>query len=199
MLKMIPLVLLASLFLGGCTSDPLREVDVSDVTITQAAQMPDANRGKLVRWGGTILGITNEEDHSLVEILGKPLASFSEPDDRRVSTGRFMAKIPGFVDPAEYREPNRLTVVGSLGGVTKGKVGDYSYTYPVVEVRQRKLWAGNYQVPEPVYYSPWWYDRHYYGWPHYYWGAPYYRYPRPPIIRSSPPVRTESTPSADAK
>ncbi len=35
MLKIIPLVLLASLFIGGCTSDPLREADVSDVTITQ--------------------------------------------------------------------------------------------------------------------------------------------------------------------
>ena len=144
MLKMIQFVLLALLIVGGCTSDPLREVDVSEVTITQAAEMPEANRGKLVRWGGTVLGITNREDYSLVEILGKPLESFSEPDDRRVSTGRFMAKIPGFVDPAEYREPNRLTVVGSLAGVTRGKVGDYSYTYPVVEVRQRKLWAGNF-------------------------------------------------------
>ena len=63
MLKMIPFVLLALLILGGCTSDPLREVDVSEVTITQAAEMPEANRGKLVRWGGTVLGITNREDY----------------------------------------------------------------------------------------------------------------------------------------
>ena len=198
MLKIIPLLLPGLLLLGGCTSDPLKNANVSEVTVTQAAQTPDAYRGKLVRWGGTILGITNREEYSLVEILGKPLASFSEPDDRKTSTGRFMARIPGFVDPAEYREPNRLTVVGALAAVTKGKVGDYSYTYPVVEVQQRKLWAGNYQVPESLYYSPWWYDRYYFGWPHYYWHAPYYRYPyRPPIIRSGPAAEPAPRKPAD--
>ena len=195
--RTIPILLFALFILGGCASDPLKSVDVSEVTVAQAAGLPDASRGKLVRWGGTILGIENRKEYSLVEILGKPLASFSEPDDRRTSTGRFMARIPGFVDPAEYHEPNRLTVVGRLDGVTKGKVGDYSYTYPVVEVQQRKFWAGNYQVSEPVYYSPWWYDRYYFGWPHYYGYPPYYRYPPRPVIRSGSSPKSVSPPPAD--
>ncbi|MEJ2321161.1 MAG: Slp family lipoprotein [Gammaproteobacteria bacterium] len=168
--------------IGGCTTDPLKSVEVSDVTISQAAATPDAFRGQLVRWGGTIIGISNLQDHSMVEVLGKPLASFSEPDDRKMSTGRFMVRIPGFVDPAEYQEPNRLTVVGSLAGVTQGKVRDCTYTYPLVQARQRKLWAGNNQVAQPLYYSPGWYDPFYYHrWP--YW---YAAYPRPPV---KPPVK----------
>ena len=185
MRNLLILLLSLPLAISGCTTDPFKSVEVSDVTVAQAAATPDAFRGQLVRWGGTIIGISNLQDHSMVEVLGTPLASFSEPDDRKMSTGRFMVRIPGFVDPAEYQEPNRLTVVGSLAGVTRGKVGDYTYTYPVVEARQRKLWAGNYQVAQPYYYSPWWYDPFYHHrWP--YW---YASYPRPPARPPKPPVK----------
>ena len=46
------------------------------LTPRTVAAKPQAAEGKKVRWGGTILGISNREDYSLVEILGKPLASF---------------------------------------------------------------------------------------------------------------------------
>lgn len=190
----IPL-LLSALFLGGCATDPFKTVAVSDVTIEQAAKSPGIHRGKLVRWGGTILGVKNRKEYSLVEVLGKPLASYSEPDDRKTSTGRFMVRVPGFVDPVEYREPNRLTVVGTLAGTTKGKVGSYTYTYALVEVQQRKLWKGGYQVAEPDYYPPWWYGHYYEPWPYWHDHRPYHRPPhrprppaRPPLTRPQPPA-----------
>jgi len=156
------------------------------VTIEQAAKSPETWRGRLVRWGGTILGVENRKDDSLVEVLGKPLASFSEPDDRKTSTGRFMVRIPGFVDPAEYREPNRLTVVGTLAGIRKGKVGDYTYSYPLVEVQQRKLWKGGYQVAEPDYHPSWWYSPYYRPWPYWYDHRPVHPRPRPRPPAGSP-------------
>ena len=186
------LLLLLPLAIAGCVTDPLKSVEVSDVTVEQAAAMPDAYRGRLVRWGGTIIGVRNHKEHSLVEVLGKPLASFSEPDDRQASTGRFMVRIPGFVDPAEYREPNRLTVVGTLVGTTQGKVGSFTYTYPLVEVQQRKLWAGVYQVAEPAYYPRWWYDPFYHDpFYHHRWPYWYYPHPRPPL---KPPITKPTLP-----
>ena len=191
MRNIIPFSLLCLFLLGACTTtDPLRSIEVADVSVEEAVKNPALHRGKLVRWGGTILSTKNRKDHTLVEVLAKPLKYRSEPDDRENSPGRFMIRIAGFIDPAEYREPNRIVVVGTLAGITRGKVGSYLYSYPLVEAQQHRLWSGEYQVADPYYYHSPWYDSPFYGWP--YWHYPHYphRPPRPP----RPPVTPPSEP-----
>jgi outer membrane lipoprotein len=174
-----------AILLTACSSDPIREADVSKVTILQAREKPLEVRGQRVRWGGTILSADNRRDDTVLEVLGRPLRAMAEPDDRQTSLGRFQVRLAGFVDPAEYHEPNRITVVGMLEGVRQGKVGDYKYTYPLLIAEQHKLWKGNYQVNEPVYLPSWGYPYYYrHSWP-YWWSDRYFydyphRYPRHP-------------------
>lgn len=172
---LMPLVslLFAVVLLSGCaTTDPLRSAEVSSVTVDVAKLQPKELRGEKVRWGGSIIGIENRRDYTLVSILSRPLTSSGEPDDRKQGLGRFIAKMSGFVDPADYKQPNRMTVVGELQGAVEKRVGDYPYTYPLVTVEHHRLWVGNKEDPPPAYYDPWW------GSPWGPWGPwPYHRYP----------------------
>jgi outer membrane lipoprotein len=160
--------LLAIFALGACASNPTHS---SAITIAKARTQATQLKGKQVHWGGTILSVKNAQKHSLIEVLGRPLSG-SEPNDLKKAQGRFMIRLSGFVDPAEYKSPSRITVTGHLSGVTQGKVGNYPYTYPLVIAKSYKLWPGKtrQQTYDPV---PWWWDRPYYGhrsrWPGYWW------------------------------
>ena len=61
-----------------------------------------------------------------------------------------------------------------------------------LEVQQRKLWAGVYQVAEPAYYPRWWYDPFYHDpFYHHRWPYWYYPHPRPPL---KPPITKPTLP-----
>lgn len=162
-------ILITTVLLSACVSDPLMTTSVNNITVAQAAAEPALVKGQRVRWGGTIINTRNQPDASIVEVLARPL-DFDKPNDRRAGLGRFKVRIPGFVDPAEYQSPNRLTVVGTLVGLSRGKVGDFTYDYPVVNAEIYHLWLG--KTPTPVYepYPYWWDDPFYPHWRGYpYW------------------------------
>ena len=64
----------------------------------------------------------------------------------------------GFLDPAEYPMGRDVTVVGSVDGTERHKVGDYDYTFAKVDASEVYLWPKRDTVnvitrPEPW---PWW-------------------------------------------
>ena len=153
----------------GCSSnvpqairaDPA-EGALKPVSVAQVQQGAESYRGERVRWGGSIIAVRNLPDNTEIEVLSRPLDSDGEPRADADGTGRFIARVPGFIDPAEYKKDRLLTVVGLIDGVETQDVGEYPYRYPVIAVSSRYLWPEVDSAPYP-YGNPWYYGGYGYG------------------------------------
>ncbi len=167
--------------LAGCASttpNPVASAPPGAVSLAEVGADPSAFVGRPVRWGGTLVGVRNRNSSSVLEILSRPLSGNGLPDIDGQSSGRFLAVIAGFVDPAAHASGTRVTVIGRVSGSEHGRIGEYDYHYPVVAVDSWRDW-GVYREPVPVRdpfcCSPWGYDPWYWGYPGYgWWGYPYY-------------------------
>ncbi len=166
------------LWVTGCASklpQTISEPPAEAIAVRQAQQAPDAFTGKRVRWGGEILEVDNSEQHTDVLVVGRELEKDGEPVEGSEADARFIARFPGFQEPSDFPEGKRLTVSGTLAGVEVRKVGDYDYSYPVVNVGEFHRWPEKKVYDQyPYYYPP------YYGWGRYpghpWWGYPGYPY-----------------------
>jgi len=113
--------------------------------------------------------VTNREGTTRIEVVGRRLASGGRPRDGDATSGRFLAEVPGFLDPAVYASGRQVTVTGPLAAPETHDIGDFAYRFPVVEVRAHHLWPEPEKVERRSYPPPWYYDPWY----------PYYR-PYPP-------------------
>ena len=138
---------------------------------------PEAFYSNKVRWGGILLSVENKANQSRLTIVSFPINDAGRPIVSADSPGRFIAVVDDFLEPLVYRENREITVVGRIDQAESGKVGDYDYDFPVVEVDNFYLWPERVEraaYPEPYY-------RHYiypyypfYPWPNY--RFPYYNY-----------------------
>ena len=150
--------------LAGCASnipDGIR-ISLPDApTVAEVRLNVDLYLGKQVRWGGQLASVKNETNRSLLEIVSRNLYRGGRPQQSDYSAGRFLAILPGFIDPAIYSEEREITIFGTITGSTSGEIGNFNYQYPVVSVAQHALWQ---PIPERHYHSnsyPWydpWYD-----------------------------------------
>jgi outer membrane lipoprotein len=128
--------------LAGCASTP--EFDTSQVDASLTPQRvitePEASRGKVALWGGTILDTQNLRDSTRIEVLAYPLDGSKQPKLENKPLGRFIIQHAGFLEPTTYAQGRQLTVLGSVSGQQSGKVGETSYSYPVISGRQLHLW-----------------------------------------------------------
>ncbi|WP_144446140.1 Slp family lipoprotein [Halorhodospira halophila] len=177
-IRVLFLVVMAWL-LAGCAStvpDPVRSPPDETPSLAQVRDDPGGHDGESVRWGGEIVEVRNEADATWLEIVERPLRSGGQPRDADRSEGRFLARVEGFLEPTLYAPGREFTVAGTLDGTVKGAIGEYGYTYPVVEVAAHHLWqerAEPRQVAPRPYYDPWydpWCDHRWYRHP----GSPYY-------------------------
>ncbi|HHI77027.1 MAG TPA: hypothetical protein ENJ94_07625 [Gammaproteobacteria bacterium] len=164
----LPLLILS--LLAGCagTVPPAIRIESGEpIGVAQAQADPEGLRGHRVRWGGEILQVINAPRHTDLVVLRRPLFDNGEPKPEGGEAKRFLARIGGFLDPADYRPGQRITVSGRLDGVQVLKVGEYPYPHPVVAVEQYHRWPKWQPVPEP----PWHRDPFYCDpfWP---WGGP---------------------------
>lgn len=165
-------LLAVSLALTGCAGGvpvTIRDPNVTLVGVAEVQGQPERHLGQRVRWGGTIIGVNNLKRRTEIEVLARPLDQDGAPDPEFAAQGRFIAEVPGFLDPAEYPKERELTLVGILTGVDTRPVGDYPYTYPLMRVESHHLWP---RRPSPVPYGPPypWFDPWYYP-----WYGPFYR------------------------
>ena len=169
-------LLVPALLLAACASYPdlpegIRTPPSSDLSLTDVRESPDSFRGREVRWGGTILDVRNQAEHSWVEVLAYPLQRSGRPDTDGQSDGRFFGRVPQFLDPAVYTRGRQITVTGSLGESVVQQIGDHEYRYPVVEAEAHYLWPPE-RERRPVYY----YDYPFYRYDvWFYYGRPYFR------------------------
>ncbi len=179
-MKFIYLILLA-VSLAGCSHIPeqIRVTPEPDISLAAAQKNPDFYLDKSVRWGGTLLSVTNLEQGSQLQILGYPLYSNGRPDQSAETQGRFLATTEQFIDPEAYKSGTEITITGQLTGsetLTIGKTqinvpvvrASYIYPWPEYDYRYNRYGQG-YYCPYPSYrYGYGYHGRHY--WPGYRYG-----------------------------
>lgn len=165
-------VLMGSALLAACASAPEQiAFEQPNLNFTQVAQNPAAYSEKEVRWGGIVARVENLEKDTLIEIVNLPLGRKARPVENQETGGRFIARVPGFLDPMIYEVGKEITVVGKLAKPMPGKVGEHKITFPVVDTRGHYLWKKrpNYEYVE-VYsaWDPYWFYHRPYYWPYHY-------------------------------
>lgn len=152
-----------SLLLVACSSNPpkgLEDTLSQQPTQREAQAAMPVHLGQAVRWGGEILSVRNDADATDVELYARPLLGNAEPSPDGGDGVRFIARVDGFLDPAEYQAGKRMTVRGVLVSPVTRNVGDYPYVYPVVAVEVFHLWPAYEPVERSYwrdpYYDPWW-------------------------------------------
>jgi outer membrane lipoprotein len=110
------------------------------VSVEEARRAPDRHAGQRVRWGGSVLAVHNHADSTEIEILSRPLGGEGRPRAESEGSARFLARIPGFVDPAGFKTGRLVTVAGEVARIETRAVGDYPYRYPVIDVIRYHLW-----------------------------------------------------------
>ncbi|MGA7802313.1 MAG: Slp family lipoprotein [Gammaproteobacteria bacterium] len=135
------LMVVAALSAGCATAPPLDTRGVNRaVTPAAAAHRPERFAGQRVLWAGTIVQARNLRDRTELEVLGYPLEANLGPDMSATAQGRFLVEKPGYLESVDYAPGREITVVGTLGGVREGKVGETPYRFPVVTAYQLYLW-----------------------------------------------------------
>ncbi len=125
----------------------------------------DTYKGQTLTLGGQVLAARRLKDGTRLEILQLPLASSQQPvPDLRKSEGRFVAMQREFLDPATIPPGTLVTVTGELSGSVVLPLDDTDYTYPVVEIRNLRVWEQQAERPMRVrpylgpgpYWGPYW-------------------------------------------
>lgn len=172
----ISLILLFFVLLAtGCTpaiSRSTRAQVAEDIGFKKVLGDPEAFEGKLVLWGGVIIGTKNQKEGTLIEVLQKPTNTEGKPKDVDYSDGRFLALYDGFLDAAIYSRGREVTVAGEVKGKKVLPLGEIEYTYPLISIKEVHLWPAKskerfygypypyayppYPYPPPFWYYPWW-------------------------------------------
>ena len=147
------LVLTGICLLGvsGCVSYPIgkqfraQAQATKGVSFRTICENPSAYQGHMVIWGGRILTTVNETNGDYVTVLQAPLDFQERPGSTKLSQGRFVVRSPGFLDPEVYRAGAKVTIAGELSGSEIRQVGNRSYAFPVVMLRDVYFWR-----PEPT-------------------------------------------------
>ena len=83
----------------------------------------------------------NKAEHTEVEILAYPLDDSQRPQANDVGNGRFIAVIPGYVEPLDYPVGGWVTLQGTIQGVRSDHVGKAPYVFPLVRVRAAHVFS----------------------------------------------------------
>jgi outer membrane lipoprotein len=135
LIVLTPLVLA----LGACATAPV-PLKGEFSPLKPADSVAANHSGERVRWGGEIIKVEPGTNSTCFEILSRELDSGARPISRDKSDGRFIACRTGFYDPEVFVKGRDLTVVGSVDGTEKGRVGQFDYTYPRVAADAVYLW-----------------------------------------------------------
>ncbi|MBB6189101.1 Slp family lipoprotein [Rhodanobacter sp. MP7CTX1] len=134
---------LLALVLVACAPAPIYKNAPNAITAPPAlvAQSPERYPGGDVIWGGRIVQVTTFANHSEIELLAYPLDSSQRPQLNDIGNGRFIAVMPGYVEPLDYPAGALMTMSGKLNGTRVGMVGEANYVFPLVSVAQSHVWT----------------------------------------------------------
>ena len=136
-------ILILVLFLTGCAhviSREARKFAATDIPFQWIAQNPERYKGVLVIWGGEIIETLNVKEGTHIIVLPKPLGYSETPIMEANSGGRFLVLYKGFLDPANYKKGEIVTVAGMIEGEMILPLHEIEYSYPYLMVQELYLW-----------------------------------------------------------
>ena len=141
--------------LYGCAEIPERIAlaPAGDLQLDKAVTDIAGNVGQPVRWGGTVLTVTEEEGQSWAEIQQYKLDKYGSPRQSNDSMGRFLVKTAQLSGKSSMLSGRDVTVFGALSGSFDGSIGREPYQFPVVNAEEHYLWGPNYSAAYPRYYD----------------------------------------------
>ncbi len=142
------------------------------VSLQNVQQDPQSYLGKAVLWGGVIVNSQVQQNATLITVRQTDLDYEKRPTRLDRSTGRFLIRYAGFLDPAIYKPDREITVIGEVAGREVLTLDHTQYTYPVIQAKEIHLWERQ-PAYQPYYYypPPWYWGPYPYGWryPYRYW------------------------------
>ena len=154
---------------SGCATFPmskeLRSQVDKKITFKKVLADPDTYKGSTVIWGGEIVQVVNLVQGTELIVLDSPLDRGERPLDSEYSRGRFIARTDSFLDPLIYKENVKVTIGGSVGGKETRILGQGQYSYPVVDIKEIRVWRN-----ETIYY---YYPPYYGPSAYFYWDYPW--------------------------
>jgi len=164
--------LLACLFLSGCVSIP-QDIQ-GDNSLLASVSYKDINqdvsrfKDQQVRLGGKVLNVVNTQNETSFEVAVMPLDDNARPELGSAYQGRMIVKANQFIDPLTLKD-HLITVLGTVNGIIKGKVGQADYNYLAINMQGYQVWQirdNIVPINYPPYgmYGPGPYWRHGYGW-----------------------------------
>jgi len=153
------LLILMAVLWSACTyaisRNIRRQVDKA-LTFAAVKQNPQAYTGAVVIWGGKIVDIVNRQNGTDLILLQVPLVNGEQPGDVHESQGRYLARTSRFLDPEIYARGKKVTLAGEIVGREVRSLGELQYTYPVLQIRELRLWQRRIVYPLYSYRtSPW--------------------------------------------
>ncbi len=135
--------LLIMSLLTGCSAG-LSNQAKSRVTTTigfdELLSDPDQYRGETLVLGGEVIHTRPNEKQSEIMVLHRPLDLETRPLSGKASAGRFLIRSDQFFDPEIYKKGAHLTLVGRVAGAEVRPIGQFAYTYPLLEPIEIKVW-----------------------------------------------------------
>jgi len=150
-------LLAAAAAIAGCApaiSRDLRLAADPKIGISEVTAKPDSYQETFVLWSGIIVETRTFSSYSVIEVLERPADYQGRPRNVDISEGRFLAKKEGFLDPAVYSRGREVTVAGTVEGVEVSPIGEYDYTYPVINVQEIYLWSVEPERTINYFYYP---------------------------------------------
>lgn len=142
-MKMIVVLFGITLFLQGCTyaiSPGMADKADKTIPFEKLQADPDSFKGKLLILGGTIAQTTAVNQGTLIEVIQKPLDYWGKPERTKRTGGRFLVFHPGGLNTMAYAPGRDITLAGEVLGPGSPMSGDKQYDYPVVLLKEIKLW-----------------------------------------------------------
>jgi len=118
----------------------------------------NSHKNDVVRWGGLIVDIENEENHSLIQVQFYPLDESGHPQLDQPSEGEFVIKTSEFIDPEiNYLKHSEITVVGTLNGDVKRistiweNVDGSDVSMPLIVLSEHEKYSYIWSIWEDLY------------------------------------------------
>jgi hypothetical protein len=118
----------------------------------------NSHKDDVVRWGGLITDIENEENHSLIQVEFYPLNEIGHPQLDQPGEGEFVIKTSEFIDPEiNYLKHSEITVVGTLNGDVKRistiweNVDGSDVSMPLIVLSEHEKYSYIWSIPKDLY------------------------------------------------
>ena len=138
-------MLLVSLLCGcmGCRvafdPDTRSQADLT-LSYPDLAANPKSHVGRVVLLSGTIIEATNFATFTRIVLLQYPLGRGDRPRTNQPSSGRFMLRVPGYLETEVYQPGRAVSVIGEVEGQEELALGETTYTYLVLVPKELHLW-----------------------------------------------------------